>query len=207
MTDQKNPLFQGILSDAEEKSRAIIGEANDEAAKILEDAKNSAEKARETEQRSTNIRLEALRLKEESARRNVDRLASLRSLNAGYDAVMERVNEKLKDKLADRKWTHDVLVEWIAEAAAGLGLESAVVSSSVKSPADDDILREAEAMLKEKAGVKISLSQSSMMCPEFGIVLSSPDGKISYDNRLSTRMRRREREIRTCVQEMLCKEG
>lgn len=205
MTEQESPLFKGILSDAEEKGKAIINEAETEAKTILEKGREQAEKAVEVEKRSADIKLESLRLKEESAKRNADRLASLQELNSSYEEVMKRVNVLLKTKEKDSEWVHKALVSWIAEAALGLGLDVALVSSSIKGRVTDDMLREAEALLKAKAGVIVSLSQDAKMCPDFGVVLSSKDGKISYDNRMATRMRRRQREIRMCVQEFICK--
>ena len=86
-------------------------------------------------------------------------------------------------------------------AAIGFDKSSAVVSSSVLYPVDDSMLRDAERLVKAKTGASLSLSHDERKTNELGVIVSSIDGKISYNNLLSTRIRRLMKEIRKIVQE------
>lgn len=205
MTSAENPLYGGILDDAKAKAALKIKAAQSEADEIIAEAHVKAETIAEAEKRGTSIRLESIRLKEESAKRNIDRIIALRSMDEGYEAIMKRVGEKLEALYADKEKSREILIRWIAEAGVGLGLEEAMVSSSPKNPVDVSMLKAAEVLIKSKTGAAISLSLDDRPCSEFGVVLSSLDGKISYNNQIDTRMRRMARNVKSIVQELTCK--
>ena len=95
----------------------------------------------------------------------------------------------------------DSLIGWIAEAAIGLDRKNAVVSYSLLCPVDDGMLRAAEALVKERTGASLSLSLDENKTSELGVIVSSTDGKISYNNLLSSRIRRYMKDIRKIIQE------
>lgn len=205
MTNAENPLYGGILDDAKAKADQKLKAAQREADEIIAEAHAKAESSVEAEKRGTSVRLESIRLKEESAKRNIDRIVALRSMDEGYEAVMKRVDEKLGELYDDKERSRDVLIHWIAEAGVGLGLKEAMVSSSPKNPVDESMLRSAEALVKDKTGAEIHLSLDDSPSSAFGVVLSSLDGKISYNNQIDTRMRRMARNVKSIVQELTCK--
>ena len=152
------------------------------------------------ERKSYSVRLEQIQAREESARRSIDRLAELRSLDSAYTSVMAEVDKRLKDLLSDPSFSK-TLVSWIAEAAIGLDRKEAKVSFSEKTPVTEEMLREAEALVKKETGASLSLSLDSERLSGAGVVVSSLDGKVSYNNQLEVRMRRYSRDIRRIVQE------
>ena len=195
-----NPLIRGIIQEAEEKAAAIESAASREAEDILSDARERAEKEARMEKRSYSVRLEQIEAREESARRSIDRLSELRSLDSAYREVMDEVNRRLSAALSSPSF-ESVMIGWIAEAAIGLDRKEAKVAFSEKTPVTDGMLRRAESLVKEETGAELSLSLDPQRLTGPGVVLSSLDGKVSYNNQLDVRMRRYSRDIRRIVQE------
>ena len=113
---------------------------------------------------------------------------------------MEEVEKRLAAKLASSSFS-SVLVSWIAEAAIGLDRKEARVSFSEKTPVTAGMLREAEDLVKKETGAAVALSLDTERLSGAGVVLTSLDGKVSYNNQLDVRMRRYSRDIRRIVQE------
>ena len=200
MIENGNALVSGIIDDAEKKASSIIAEAKKEAAQIAEQAKDEARIKVEAEQRSINLRLTQLQLKEESAKRSVDRLSEIRKLDSAFTAVMDEVGRKIDEMAAEGK-LRDYLVSWIAEAAIGLDRKKAKVSFSQKAPVDRTMLNEAEELVKKITGAEVVLGLDDKKVGEIGVIVSSDDSKVSYNNLLSTRIRRYGTDIKKIIQE------
>lgn len=197
---EENTLIAGILDDADNKARDIIAKALSEAENIKNDGLEEARKAVDAEDRIFRMRMHQLELKEESAKRSIDRLTELKNMDSSFTKVMEMVDQKIED-LVETGSLRKALIEWTVEAAIGLDKSKAMVSSSSKAFMDEDMLREAETLIKERTGAEIKLLLDQKRCNEIGVVVSSEDGKVSYDNLISVRKRRYMKEIRKIVQE------
>ena len=200
MKGEDNPLIQGILQEARAKADEIEKKAGIEAESIISEARERAERDAGLERKSYSVRLEQIQAREESARRSIDRLAELRSLDSAYTEVMEEVDRRLKVVVSNPSFS-SILVSWIAEAAIGLDRKEAKVSFSEKAPVTEEMLREAEAIVRKDTGATLSLSLDTERLSGVGVVVSSLDGKVSYNNQLEVRMRRYSRDIRRIVQE------
>ena len=200
MMTQDNPLISGILSEAEAKAEEIIRKAEEECASIIAEADERAERESQLEERSFSVRLERIKEREESARKNIDRLSELKVLDSAYNLVLKAVQKRL-DSLVSSPDFRSILVSWIAEAAIGLDRKEARVSFSEKAPVDDQMLRDAEALVKKATGADVSLMLDDKRISIPGAVLTSIDGKVSYNNQLDVRMRRYSKDIRRIVQE------
>ncbi len=197
---EDNPLIQGILSEAKEKAEKTIAASEKECESIISEAEEKAARECEMEKRSYSVRLEQIQAREESARRGIDRLIELKGLDTIYKDVMDEVDKRMQEKIASPSFS-SVLVSWIAEAAIGLDRKEARVSFSEKTPVSDEMLKEAEALVKKETGASVSLSLDTERLSGAGVVLSSLDGKVSYNNQLDVRMRRYSRDIRKIIQE------
>lgn len=200
MIENGNALVSGILDDARKKADSIIAEAKKEAEEIAKDAKEEARTKVEAEERTINLKLTQLQLKEESARRSVDRLSEIRKLDSAFSAVMDEVGKRI-DALAAGGGLRDYLVSWIAEAAIGLDRKKAKVSFSPKAPVDRQMLDDAEALVRKITGADVILSLDEKKVGEIGVIVSSEDSKVSYNNLLSTRIRRYGKDIKKIIQE------
>lgn len=200
MMSADNPLINGILEDASQKAKDIVRKAEEECKKIIDEANEKAVKEAELEKRSYSVRLDRIELREESARKNIDRLSELKSLDSAYNLVMKEAEKRLADIVSSADFSR-ILISWIAEAAIGLDRKEAKVSFSEKAPVDEAMLREAEKLVKKETGADVSLSLDSSRVSSPGVILTSIDGKVSYNNQLDVRMRRYSRDIRRIIQE------
>ncbi len=200
MTNNSNPLINEILDKARKKADAIIKDAEAQSERILDDANAKAESMAEAEHRLFLEKLDRINGKEESAKRNIDRLTELKAMDSAYCAVMDRVDKEFK-KLAKSKEFSSVLSLWIAEAAIGLGKKEAKVAYSSLYPVGEEELKRAQELVKEAAGSDVALTLDSLHIDGIGVVLTSLDGKVSYNNQLDTRLRRYQRDIRKIIQE------
>ncbi len=200
MKAEDNPLIRGILDEARAKADEIEKASEKEAEAIISEAHERAEREASLEKRSYSVRLEQIQAREESARRSIDRLAELKGLDSAYKEVMEEVDRRLQKKITEPSFS-SVLVSWIAEAAIGLDRKEAKVSFSEKTPVTQDMLRRSEELVKKETGADVHLDLDTERLSGAGVVLSSMDGKVSYNNQLDVRMRRYSRDIRRIVQE------
>ena len=200
MNTSGNPLVSGIISDAKAKADTIISKARDDAAAILRDAEERARKGTEAEERTLELRLEQIRLRKEGARKSMDRLSELRALDTSYGEVMDEVSRRLEAMTGTPEF-RKTLVSWIAEAAIGLDRKEAKVAFSEKTPVSEDMLREAEKEVQRLTGSGVSLSLDSERLSDGGVAVTSLDGKVSYNNQLSVRIRRFQRDIKRIIQE------
>ncbi len=200
MKAEDNPLIRGILDEARVKADEIEKASEKEAEAIISEARERAEREASLEKRSYSVRLEQIQAREESARRSIDRLAELKGLDSAYKEVMEEVDRRLQKKITEPSFS-SVLVSWIAEAAIGLDRKEAKVSFSEKTPVTQDMLRRSEELVKKETGADVHLDLDTERLSGAGVVLSSMDGKVSYNNQLDVRMRRYSRDIRRIVQE------
>ena len=200
MKAEDNPLIRGILDEARAKADEIEKASEKEAEAIISEARERAEREASLEKRSYSVRLEQIQAREESARRSIDRLAELKGLDSAYKEVMEEVDRRLQKKITEPSFS-SVLVSWIAEAAIGLDRKEAKVSFSEKTPVTQDMLRRSEELVKKETGADVHLDLDTERLSGAGVVLSSMDGKVSYNNQLDVRMRRYSRDIRRIVQE------
>lgn len=201
---QDSRLLDGIIAEAEQKASQIIADAEKEAKARIDAAKARAEREREIERKANAIRLEQVRLKGESAKRNTARKASLHRMDVCYDVILDRVKTRLQTLYGTKEFS-SVLVDWIAEAAIGLDLPQAKVSSSPKVPVTEAMLLDARRKVKELTGADVSLSLDTRPSQGVGVVVSSPDGKVSYNNLVDVRLRRFDRDIKQLVEEGTCK--
>ena len=148
MMSADNPLINGILEDASQKAKDIVRKAEEECKKIIDEANEKAVKEAELEKRSYSVRLDRIELREESARKNIDRLSELKSLDSAYNLVMKEAEKRLADIVSSADFSR-ILISWIAEAAIGLDRKEAKVSFSEKAPVDEGMLREAEKLVKK----------------------------------------------------------
>ncbi len=206
MTSEENPLIRGILDDARKKADAIIGKANEEAASIISEGGKRAEKERSSAEKSYALRLEQIKLREESAKRNIDRLSELKNLDSSYKEIMAEVERRIDKRMSEPGFS-DVIVDWIAEAAIGLDRKDAKVAFSVRTPVTDEILQRAEKKVLDLTGAEVNLTIDPVRISGAGVMLSSMDGKVSYNNQLGVRIRRYQRDIKRIVQEENAREN
>ncbi len=201
----ESPIYEGILEQARKDAEVILANARREADEVIQAARTRAEATAAEERKNTSTRLEGLRLREESAVRSLERQEELKNNDAAWNAVSESVSAYFEDYFRSAG-SRRTLVLWIAEAAYGLGLAEAKVSWRQGEQVDEGMLEEASRLLKEKTGFSVRLTPDAQHhIPDWGVLLSSPDDKVYFNNQLGVRMRRMTKDIKKIIQESTCK--
>lgn len=176
-----------ILAEAKQKAEQIRKRAREEAAtekaSLLDRAKLDAERVRSQAIATTQMKARTMQLE-------------------SREKLLNEVFEAARAKLASvQDWSdYDVIVKkLILEAAEQLG------SEKIKIKADKVTGKYInEKMLKEvssELGIKVELAGS--LDKGVGIVASTEDGHLTYDNSLETRLTHLENELRSSVYHVL----
>jgi len=196
MESTDNRLLDGIIRQAQETAKKTMEDARLQATKILEEARLRSDKEIEAEHKVSQQKLKQVELRLQANMASVKRKASLRQIDESYLSVMRRIRERMNCKMIE-----PYLPAWIAEAALGLDLKEAKVSSCKQCPATEKHLKEAAALVKKNTGSEVILSLDPKPIRSLGVVLSSLDDKVSFNNQVEIRLRRFDRVIRTMIQE------
>ena len=198
---EKAALISGIEADAHAEEEKIIKEAQIQAEekrkhseKKIESLLNEAHaKAKEQAEIAKNKIISA-------AEREVNR-CFMRVQDSIVQDIIDRVEKKLSSMTGDENY-RSVLVNWITEAAIGLGAESAHINASEKERAliDGHMLSEVTRSIQKQTGKQISLTLSDAKpLPSQGVILTAADGRTAFNNQVRTRMLRKQQEIRTLI--------
>jgi len=206
MNGSNDQLFEGILQSAQNQASSILKKAQEDAQAVKASYDKKIDDAIEQEKRQTEKRLEQISHHEQSSIRNLKRRHEVSRSERLRQLVMDSVSRKM-EALRDTPSYGKVLVGWIAEATIGLDREEAVVSCSFKEHVDEQMLREAEAVVLRAVGRKVLLQKDDKPLIGQGIVVSTPDGKVAYNNQVSTRMLRHERDLKELMEGQQCRKG
>ncbi len=204
--------MDSLAKDKEALISGIEADANTEVERILAEARKQAdEKRKYSAQKVESILAEARQKAQEQAQKIKHRIIAdaelevkrrfLRLRNTIMHDIIEKVKARLNAIIHEENY-RDVLVNWIAEAAIGLDVESAEINASQKELVliDNKLLLEVSEKVKKQTSKQISLALSNTSPLESqGVVLTSSDGRIAFNNQVETRLLRKQREIRTMI--------
>ncbi|MBN2591026.1 MAG: hypothetical protein JXA96_14260 [Sedimentisphaerales bacterium] len=194
-------IISGIETDALSEERQIIEEAQKQidekikfnTKKVESIIKEAEEAALEQAEQAKKKIMSSLRL--ELQRR------SLNIRNEVMKNIQKNVESKFNLMLADDSYKA-ILQNWIIEAAIGLDAQSAVINASEKEMPliSDRMISEVVEKVNQKTGKQVSLKLSDKPPLSFqGVVLTSDNGHMAYNNQVKTRILRKEREIRMAI--------
>lgn len=200
-TDQ---LFEGILQSAHTQAEAIIARAEQDVLAVDSSYEKKIHSAVDQEKRLTEKRLEQIQRLEESTVRNLERKHEVSTSERLRTLIMSAVVKKMAALVGSSSY-RTVLIGWIAEAAIGLDKLEAMVSCSFKESIDDSMLREAERLITQSTGKQVQLHLNTATLTGQGIEVTSLDGKIAYNNQVSTRLIRHERKLKELMEGQPCR--
>lgn len=196
METTDNRLLTGILEQADQAANKTLQEANRQAKAIVEEANKRAQSEMEAERRTLEQKMKQVQLRLQANMTSAKRKAILRHGDDRYQEVLGRVTS-----LLDAKTIEPYLPQWIAEAALGLDLKEAKVSCSTQCPVTEAHLSMAAALVKKATGSTIVLHLDTKPIRSLGVVVSSLDGMVSFNNQVEIRLRRLDRVLRAMIQE------
>ena len=194
-------MISGIEADARAEEEKLLQDAESQAAEKKRYAQKKAESLLKEARDRAEEQAAALKQKAISgAEREVKRRA-LRMRDTLMRDIMERVEEKLGSMINDPGY-RTVLANWLVEAAVGLGAEAAQVNASARELPliDDQLLTAARERIRAHSGKEMTLTLSDAEPLESqGVILTTTDGRMAFNNQVKTRMSRKRREIQMRV--------
>ncbi|PKL11406.1 MAG: hypothetical protein CVV52_14020 [Spirochaetae bacterium HGW-Spirochaetae-8] len=199
-----NPLLDGIITNAKAESATILERAKAEAMELAEMYRKKVQEVKEAEQRAMQAQLDEIHRREESAIRNAQRKSELQKGDHLWSLVLDSVSHKM-NALIEKPAYKDILVHWIAEGVIGLDRSEAVVRCSFKETITSEMLMAAQDLVLQNIGRKVTLTFNTEPLSAQGVVVSSVDGKVAYNNQVATRIGRYGRELKDLMEVYTCK--
>ncbi|MGD1818048.1 MAG: V-type ATP synthase subunit E family protein [Pleomorphochaeta sp.] len=201
--DTDNKLLKGISSEAQEQSDKILSDAEQRIENIFLQSEHKIKKELEKEDKEFENRVLIENLKVKSAKKATQRKVQLSVLEKKYTYLFSSIKKKIYKTLESDEGK-ELLEKWILEAVLGLGLDEAKISFSPKYPVSEAMLKNVVKVAKKDYNLDLKLQLDTRRLVDAGIVATSLDGKVSFNNQVDIRMRRFDREIKKAVQEGLC---
>ena len=202
---EKAALISDIEADAQKEAEAIVEEARTRVAEKKKYADKQIETLLADAHTRAHEQAEAIRKKAASAAELEVRRRFMRLRTQVVQDVLAQVEERLAARIGDGDY-RTTLVNWIAEAAIGLGAESAEVNASQRERTliDDRLLGEVGEKVRTETGRAVTLTLATAQPLESqGVILTAADGRTAFNNQVKTRMLRNRRRIRALIHDAL----
>jgi len=201
----KAALIASIQFDAQAEEAKILQEAAEQVSQrelyttkkielMLDEARQKAAKQVEINHNKTLLQAEL-----EIKRRR------LRASNEIVFQIMSNVEQKLKLMIGMDAY-REILIGWIEEASLGLDVDAAKLNASAEERViiDESLINEVQARVQRKRGKArtIQLDDGPALLSQ-GIILTSENGRIAYNNQVKTRLLRQQREIQRLIHDGL----
>jgi vacuolar-type H+-ATPase subunit E/Vma4 len=194
-------LIEGIAQDAQAEARRLVEEAEKAAAERRAASARQAAEILEEARRKAGEQAAGLKRQAASTAKMETKRIALRVREQAARQVLEQARAKLEGMIAWPEY-REILLGWIVEAAIGLGQpEAAVNASAPELPLlDQGLLAEAERRVQALGGraVRLSRLEGEPLTGQ-GVVLVGRGGRLTYNNQVSTRLLRRQTEIRKMI--------
>jgi len=129
----------------------------------------------------------------------------LRACNEIICRIMSMVEQKLGLMIGNDMY-REVLIGWIVEAALGLGVNTAMINASTEERAviDESLVDEVQAGIQQSGGLSmtIRLADEPALALQ-GIILTTENGRMAYNNQVKTRLLRQQRDIQRLIHDTL----
>lgn len=202
----ENSLLQGILDSAKADASARLDAARAQAAGIAAENEEKIKSALETEKEKNDAQMRIVQGRYESKVQAYARKYQLKRHGALYEEVLKRLDSDIQ-KLPLRPDYPQLLEKWITEGIIGLGLDEVIVSFGEGDGVDEAMLARCAEMALKKTGRKFKVGLGYNKLIERGVIISSLDQRVSFNNLISSRLRRFKAEINDIVEGYACKIG
>lgn len=194
-------IISGIETDALSEERQIVEEAQKQADEKVKYNAKKVESIIKDAEKSAIEQAEQVKKKVMSSLRLELQRSSLNIRNEVMKNIQKKVESKFNSMIGNDNYK-TILKNWIIEAAIGLDVPSAIINASEKELPliSEQIIAEVSQIVNQKTGKQVSLKLSNEHPLSFqGIVLTSENGHMAYNNQVKTRILRKEREIRMAI--------
>ncbi len=194
MAEFLEKLHNRILSDAKLKAAGIVEQAEDKSKQILGEAQAQAQRDADDILSRASLEAESIRRSILSSRIRANRLRILDEKNKIVQNILRTVEKSLSD-IASSDQFDSTLKRFVAEAVEAVGTDSVLVKIGFRN-ADKKSLQSLGQSLPK--GTKL-LAEETAIDDLGGVVASDPEGKMIFNNSFRARLERLDNELLTTI--------
>ncbi|MBD3419837.1 MAG: hypothetical protein GF398_06955 [Chitinivibrionales bacterium] len=204
----KSTLIEGLSRDARHEAGDVRARARQQAEERIQYARRQADTIMHKAEATANTQAQAIMDRARSDA-NVEikrmRLAARKQL---LDGLIEAVRHSLARQVGADSYRR-LLLDWVVEAVRGLDDDKPTIHSSrwEQPILDKSFVDEVQRLCREHGRTVTLAVAKDENNSEQGITLVAADGRQAYNNRVATRMLRREREINNRLQYLIFPES
>ena len=201
-------LLDEIRKKAEDEGRGIIEEARKTADQKRAAAEAQAERIQEEARQRAEARAESMREKKLANLAMQKKRIRLHQNEEIMQLVLQRTVSSLEERVHTPEYAQ-ALETWAVEACLGLGTDAAILETSEaeRKYFDPPALEKIRTEDQERGTPRMDIRLSEKNTGEAGVVARSPDGRLVYDNRIQTRIRRHKNRLRKIIHQELIQKG
>jgi vacuolar-type H+-ATPase subunit E/Vma4 len=198
-------LISGIEADARAEEQKLLADARSAAEEKRHYARQKIESILNEARSKADEQAESIRRKTLSAVELEIKRRSLEMRDALVHRIMDRVEERF-GSMIDEPDYRTTLTNWVVEAAIGLEADAAQVNASHRERPliDAAMLQRVAERVRAQTGkqVTLTLSEGPPLKGQ-GVILTTMDGRMAFNNQVRTRMLRKQREIQKQIYDRL----
>src|SRR5437870_5276255 len=198
MAESLEKLHNRILSDARLKAAGIVEQAEEKSKQILEESRAQAQRDAFDLLSRASLEAESVRRSILSSRIRANRLRILEEKNQIVRSVLKSVEQLLSD-IARSDQFESTLKRLVLEAVEAVGTDNAVVKVGFRN-AERKSLQSLGQMLPK--GTKF-LPDETVIDELGGVIVSDPEGKMSFNNSFRARIERLDNQLLTTISSVI----
>ena len=194
MAESLEKLHNRILSDARLKAAGIVEQAEEESKQILEESRAQAQRDASDILSRASLEAESIRRSILSSRVRANRLRILEEKNKIVQSVLKSVEQRLSD-IAGTDQFESTLKRLVLEADQAVGTDNALVRVGFRNAEKKGLQSLGQSLPK---GTKF-LADETVIDELGGVIVSDPEGKMSFNNSFKARIERLDNQLLTTI--------
>ena len=194
MAESLEKLHNRILSDARLKAAGIVEQAEEKSKQILDESRAQAQRDANDILSRAGLEAESIRKSILSYRIRANRLRILEEKNKIVQSVLKSVEQRLSD-IARTDQFDSTLKRLVLEAVEAVGTDNAVVKVGFRNAEKKGLQSLGQSLPK---GTKF-LADETVIDELGGVIVSDPEGKMSFNNSFKARIERLDNQLLTTI--------
>ena len=194
MAESLEKLHNRILSDARLKAAGIVEQAEEKSKQILDESRAQAQRDAIDILSRAGLEAESIRKSILSYRIRANRLRILEEKNKIVQSVLKLVEQRLSD-IARTDQFESTLKRLVLEAVEAVGTDNAVVKVGFRNAEKKGLQSLGQSLPK---GTKF-LADETVIDELGGVIVSDPEGKMSFNNSFKARIERLDNQLLTTI--------
>jgi len=198
MAESLEKLHNRILSDARLKAAGIVEQAEEKSKQILDESRAQAQRDANDILSRAGLEAESIRRSILSSRIRANRLRILEEKNKIVQSVLKSVEQRLSD-IASTDQFDSTLKRLVLEAVEAVGTDNAVVKVGFRNAEKKGLQSLGQSLPK---GTKF-LADETVIDELGGVIVSDPEGKMSFNNSFKARIERLDNQLLTTISSVI----